>query len=326
MKNFLFNIRDRYDDLNMKDVDSYFSSIGNFSIFPSSAELDLVLSLAEIDADNAIIDLETRSGLVITKCGTKSDHICLTIRRHPRPFRPVPADDLRPQIKGLASEMSALTRSVLPANWAARLIILEKSALCASLAALLDGPVTTPLRFLESFEIDPGALALLDHLVSLAQLGMRSAAPCWVSPLAQQTLLGLLHHVVLTSLPHNFSEVLRGPNVHPLPRHVRRAVDYIQAHADQPLTMREITEIAGVSERALQIGFRRFLDTTPRAFLEKVRLENAHRDLTGAPGGQSVTEVATKWGFMHLGRFSGLYRRSYGVSPSDSLRRSSKAS
>ena len=34
----------------------------------------------------------------------------------------------------------------------------------------------------------------------------------------------------------------------------------------------------------------------------------------------SVSEVATRWGFTHLGRFAGAYRLRYGVPPSQTLR------
>jgi AraC-like DNA-binding protein len=320
MKNFSICSREDLDNLILNDVESYFNNIGHFSIIPSAGELDVMLSVARIDEENAIIDISTKSGLEIIKTETKRDHLCITMWRDGRPFA-APAAAIRPHICGSSSDLVNFSRSVLPANCSARVILLEKSALCASLAALLDGPVMTSLRFDQKFEIGSSALVLLDHLISLVQLGMNSAAPWSVSALAQQTLLELVHHVVLTAMPHNFSEILLRPVACPLPRHVRRAVDYIQAHADQPLTLQDVTLVAGVSERALQVGFRRFLDTTPRAFLEKIRLENAHRDLTHAPGRASVTEVATKWGFMHLGRFSSLYRRSFGVSPSDSLRR-----
>jgi transcriptional regulator GlxA family with amidase domain len=35
--------------------------------------------------------------------------------------------------------------------------------------------------------------------------------------------------------------------------------------------------------------------------------------------GTSVTEVATRWGFSHLGRFSQIYKEKYGQSPSKTL-------
>jgi len=60
---------------------------------------------------------------------------------------------------------------------------------------------------------------------------------------------------------------------------------------------------------------------TPLEYLRQVRLEHAHRELlAGDPARQTVTSVAYRWGFPSPGRFSAYYRRTYGVSPSQTLR------
>ena len=56
-------------------------------------------------------------------------------------------------------------------------------------------------------------------------------------------------------------------------------------------------------------------------FLRQVRLAGVHRNLEQGGGPGVVAEVAMSWGFNHLGRFSADYRRSFGESPSDTLRR-----
>jgi transcriptional regulator GlxA family with amidase domain len=56
-------------------------------------------------------------------------------------------------------------------------------------------------------------------------------------------------------------------------------------------------------------------------YLRTVRMERAHRQLVDAdPTTTTVQTVAAQWGFAHTGRFSALYRRSYGRNPSDTLR------
>ncbi|QIJ60818.1 helix-turn-helix transcriptional regulator [Streptomyces sp. JB150] len=102
---------------------------------------------------------------------------------------------------------------------------------------------------------------------------------------------------------------------------VRRAVAYIEDHADQPITVAEIAAAAHVTIRALQYAFRRHLDTTPLAYLRRVRLAQAHRELRAAsPLTTTVGEIAARWGFAHPGRFAALYREAYGTSPSATLR------
>ncbi|GAA4100201.1 AraC family transcriptional regulator [Streptomyces hundungensis] len=103
---------------------------------------------------------------------------------------------------------------------------------------------------------------------------------------------------------------------------VRRAVAYIDDHADLPITVADIAAAAHVTVRAVQYAFRRHLDTTPLAYVRNARLAHAHRALRAAtPGGSAtVTSIAARWGFPHAGRFAKLYRAAYGTSPSNTLR------
>lgn len=105
------------------------------------------------------------------------------------------------------------------------------------------------------------------------------------------------------------------------PAMLRRALAYIDDHADRPVTVTDIAVAARVTVRALQYAFRRHLDTTPLAHLRRVRLSRAHEDLLNAApeGGATVTEIAARWGFWHPGRFAALYRESYGRSPRQTL-------
>ncbi|MFI2764103.1 helix-turn-helix transcriptional regulator [Streptomyces echinatus] len=105
------------------------------------------------------------------------------------------------------------------------------------------------------------------------------------------------------------------------PAVLRRALAYIDDHADQPVTVADIAAAAHVTVRALQYAFRRHLDTTPLAQLRRVRLAHAHHDLVAAgPGdGVTVTEIAARWGFHHPGRFASLYRSTYRRAPHRTL-------
>ena len=40
----------------------------------------------------------------------------------------------------------------------------------------------------------------------------------------------------------------------------------------------------------------------------------------GSPDNSSVTQIAARWGFGHLGRFAAGYRKSFGEHPSETLR------
>ena len=77
-----------------------------------------------------------------------------------------------------------------------------------------------------------------------------------------------------------------------------------------------------MSPRSIQAGFREDLGTTPIAFVRDRRLDAVRRVLLAAlpRDGITVTDVATRWGFTHLGNFSMVYRQRFGESPSETLR------
>ena len=57
-------------------------------------------------------------------------------------------------------------------------------------------------------------------------------------------------------------------------------------------------------------------------YLKEVRLRYVNEELQrGATGSETVTAVAFKWGFSHLGHFTTDYKRRFGESPSETLAR-----
>jgi len=103
---------------------------------------------------------------------------------------------------------------------------------------------------------------------------------------------------------------------------IRTAVEHIHAHAHEPLTVSDLARVADLSVRGLQEAFHRTLDRSPMQYLREVRLRRAHEDLLQAsPAQVSVADVAARWGFTHMGRFSGEYLRRFGEYPKVTLRR-----
>jgi len=100
------------------------------------------------------------------------------------------------------------------------------------------------------------------------------------------------------------------------PAAVRRAIAFMESHADQPLTVAQIAAALGIGARDLCEAFRRHLGTTPPARLRRIRLERVHQELQSAdPAGPTVAEIARRWGFADPGRFAGYYRARYGIAP-----------
>jgi AraC-like DNA-binding protein len=109
----------------------------------------------------------------------------------------------------------------------------------------------------------------------------------------------------------------------PLPRlksdtidrlHQARAI--LRARLDDPPALLDLAEQVGMSERTLRRGFRELFQTTALGYLTQQRLIQAEQLLRQ---GNSVSEVARRVGYGHLGRFAAAFRRQFGITPSECL-------
>jgi AraC-like DNA-binding protein len=187
---------------------------------------------------------------------------------------------------------------------------------------MLGRELSQPLELDLGLPLDDGPGRSFLRLVRYLQAETDRANPLLRTPLAAAELEGMAMTALLTAHSHSYAEALRRPQAAVAPFYVKRAEAYIEANADRALTMAELAAEAGVSARSLQSGFQDFRGTTPMAFLRDLRLQRAHDDLLAAdPARDNVTTIAMRWGVTHLGRFAEAYRRKFGESPSDTLRR-----
>jgi len=143
-------------------------------------------------------------------------------------------------------------------------------------------------------------------------------------PLVRDRIASALVSTLLVSMPHNRGRALEVQTTSIAPFFVRRVEHFIEQNARQAINLEDLAGVAGVSTRALQMGFRRFRNTTPMGYLRAIRLELARSELAhaGRKGG-SVTAVANVCGIGHLSRFAGDYKARFGESPFQTLRRGS---
>jgi transcriptional regulator GlxA family with amidase domain len=102
--------------------------------------------------------------------------------------------------------------------------------------------------------------------------------------------------------------------------YVRRAEELMRARFSEAISMKEIADSLNIGLRSLQMAFRQHRALAPREILNRIRLEEVRRRLLEAEPGENVTQIAFDCGFTHLGRFSAIYRRTFGERPSDTLR------
>lgn len=108
-----------------------------------------------------------------------------------------------------------------------------------------------------------------------------------------------------------------------LPRHIKQVENYLLEHIDQPINLDVLAAQAQVSVRTLQVAFKEHCGVSPMQYLRQLRLDRVRADLLthGDSAECSVADIALRWGFAHLGRFSAAYRDRFGETPSQSLQR-----
>ncbi|WP_300732852.1 AraC family transcriptional regulator [Pseudomonas sp.] len=167
----------------------------------------------------------------------------------------------------------------------------------------------------------PGGNYLLQLITMLADAITLSEHPLHHALVLKQFESALINALVYgqpNSLKQQLEDASKPKTL--LPYFVKKTEEYMRAHAHQALSIEQLAEHAGVSVRTLFTGFRDFCGTTPMAYLRNLRLEQVHLELSTHSHDASVTDIAFKWGFAHLGRFSQEYKKRFGEAPSTTLR------
>jgi AraC-like DNA-binding protein len=198
-------------------------------------------------------------------------------------------------------------------------LLFDQSAVEAELAGMLGAPVTKPLRFDMQFSFFCAspfsrALTLLHH--ELTDPAGPTAVPAMSGQLGRLIMAGLL-----VSQTHNYTEELTRARSVPGSKPIRNALEFIESQAGEIETVADIAAAVGLSVRALDDGFHRYVGTPPMTYLRQVRMARAHEELLAAdPELTTASTVSRKWGFGHYGRFAADYARRFGRKPSETLR------
>lgn len=179
------------------------------------------------------------------------------------------------------------------------------------------------LRFATLRPVSPAAARDWLRTVDLIATSLVTNPDGMSQPLVAGAASRLLAASLLTNFANNWTA-----QPHPAdrtdasPATLSRAVAFIDTNADLDISAVDIARAARASVRAVQLAFRRHRGTTPTAYLRRVRLEQARRELLGATAGDGTTVagVAARWGYASPRRFADRYRQIYGEPPSHTLR------
>jgi AraC-like DNA-binding protein len=199
-------------------------------------------------------------------------------------------------------------------------LVFEQAAVEAELARMLGAPLARPLQF--DSQLCLSVPSPFSRTLSLLHSELTDPDGLAAVP-AMSTRLGhLMMAGLLVSQRHNYSEDLTKPKAVLASKPIRKALEFIEDRPTEIETVADIASMVGLSVRALDDGFRRFVGTPPMTYLRNLRITRAHEELMAAdPFSTTATAVARKWGFSHYGRFAADYRRRFGHKPSETLRR-----
>ncbi|ACD20966.1 helix-turn-helix domain-containing protein [Paraburkholderia phytofirmans] len=176
-----------------------------------------------------------------------------------------------------------------------------------------------------SVRLRPGGRAALTCLADDAMGIAKSLeptggmAPEFATEVSRSLVAGYVDELA-NATPGGQSESSSGERRH---HHLILACERLVVSGEEAdIALAEIARRSGYSLRSLELIFRRSVGMTPGRWFMNVRLNGALRDLLGAGPTCTVADVASRWGFRHMSRFSEQYRKAFGELPSRTLSRS----
>ncbi|SEF99523.1 AraC-type DNA-binding protein [Marinobacterium lutimaris] len=107
-------------------------------------------------------------------------------------------------------------------------------------------------------------------------------------------------------------------------RHIAQVRGYVLDNITDDINIQALASLCRISRKSLYNLFERETGLTPSLYIRQLKLEIIYAELSGDLDNiRNVTEVAMKYGFTNLGRFSAQYRDHIGELPSETLRRQS---
>jgi AraC-like DNA-binding protein len=170
----------------------------------------------------------------------------------------------------------------------------------------------------------------LDHEYCLAKLGELSGREdlyiAHYRAYAQQALGELRQTCAYITVPtmvrQAVSEIPKDDIASRLPGKYRRAYQYILANLHrEDLSVHDVADAVGVTERALQLAFRAALGVSPSAVIRQCRMDRVRNDLSsGAVGhGTTTLDVGRRWGVRSRSALAQAYKASFGELPSQTF-------
>jgi AraC-like DNA-binding protein len=131
----------------------------------------------------------------------------------------------------------------------------------------------------------------------------------------QERILAMLETLIEYNIPY-IPKLTKGEKI------ALEIRDRVYHHIEPDITIKKFAESYGVTEQTLQNAFKSLFNMTPHKFLRNLKLNHVRRELLQVSSKDTtVVKIANRWGFTHMGHFSGYYTRLFGENPSVTLMR-----
>ena len=104
---------------------------------------------------------------------------------------------------------------------------------------------------------------------------------------------------------------------------LQRAKDMIFDRLDDDFKISDTAKYLGISQKTLENLFKKDVGMTPKQYQQAIKLNRIREELFSSNQNETkVSDIALKYGYLHLGHFAAEYKRLFGESPSQTLKRS----
>lgn len=135
-----------------------------------------------------------------------------------------------------------------------------------------------------------------------------------------ELLLSLLKLLIIYSMDETSEIKLSSQSINPMQQHyedelMNEISQYIMNHINSPLTISEICTKFAISRSSLQALFKHNLDTSPKHYINNLKLE--HSKILLKSSSRTISEVSDLLGFASIHYFSRKFKLQYGIAPSE---------
>jgi AraC-like DNA-binding protein len=199
-------------------------------------------------------------------------------------------------------------------------IMISAPEMHLQLESMLGASVRAPVEFEHILDLTAESASSWLELVAILRREGGRPDGLLSHPLAADNLQRLLIGGLLLMQPHNYSDALGDGVRAASPVVVAHAIELMRTHPEASWTTGLLAQHTGIGARALTKAFARAGEQPPMTYLRQLRLKHVRLALLEADSRSvTVSAVAGRWGFVHLGRFAEQYYQAFGERPSTTL-------